>query len=44
MYLANVKSTHPAAPVRRERTIGLSALRGFEASARGCRSRSPLLN
>ena len=34
MYLANVKSPHPAAPVRRERTIGLSALRGFEASAR----------
>src|SRR5918993_3861319 len=29
-----MKSPRPARPTRRERTIGLSALRGFEASAR----------
>jgi LysR family glycine cleavage system transcriptional activator len=34
MYRAYMKSPHTASPSRRDRTIGLSALRGFEASAR----------
>ena len=34
MYRDVMKSPHQVNPARRERTIGLSALRGFEASAR----------
>ena len=34
MYCGSMKRSRPANPVPRQRTIGLSALRGFEASAR----------